>query len=236
MSEIIIQTQKELDALDKNVSGTIYIEGGTEKKPLVLKINFESAIVICRGSAQIIMRESSQVHQMWGEAMVSCYGLQKIVCAGYNVVRTRNANRGDLTVVLNDTSHLIVIPDPDTTFEDYKRRYPVIVDGEYAKVYKAVHKVDGEYQSNHNSNFRYEIGKVFTEQCNPSLEESCAAGLHVSHLTWALEFGKSWNDMAILECKVPVDKILVSKDCDGKVRTSELEVVRELDKSEYQNY
>jgi hypothetical protein len=50
---------------------------------------------------------------------------------------------------------------------------------------------------------------------------------------WALNFGNSWNDMALLEVKVPIDKIVVSKDCDGKVRTSELTVLREVPVDEY---
>ena len=48
---------------------------------------------------------------------------------------------------------------------------------------------------------------------------------------------QEWDSIqrVILECQVPIDKIVVAKDCDGKVRTSELIVVRELDKSEYEN-
>jgi len=38
--------------------------------------------------------------------------------------------------------------------------------------------------------------------------------------------------MAILECEVPIKDIVVSKNCDGKVRTSQLKVVRELPQEE----
>jgi hypothetical protein len=50
---------------------------------------------------------------------------------------------------------------------------------------------------------------------------------------WALKFGMDWDDMALIECEVPINKIIVPKDCDGKVRTSELKVLRIVPKEEY---
>lgn len=41
------------------------------------------------------------------------------------------------------------------------------------------------------------------------------------------------NDMALLECEVPVKNIIVCKDTDGKVRTSKLKVLREVPKEEW---
>ena len=262
MKEVIIKTQSELDALDLKYNGTIYIEGGDSYRPLILRVRFEQAYVITRGKAVITMRESSQVNQMWessqvkemwessqvnqmrgssrvnqmrGEAMVSAYGVNRIKCSGYNVVRVRKSNRNNLTVVMNKDSHLIIIPDPKTTFADYKNRYPVTVKGKSAIMYKAVHKTaDGPYYADYDKSFKYEIGKKYKHKCNPSLNESRTYGLHVSHFSWARIFGNGWNNLAILECKVPVDKILVAKDCDGKVRTPELTVVREVPVAEYE--
>lgn len=62
---------------------------------------------------------------------------------------------------------------------------------------------------------------------------SCVTGLHVSDLRFAKLFGNYWLDLAIIEVEVPIDKVVIAKDCDGKIRTSELKVIRELDKSEY---
>jgi hypothetical protein len=181
------------------------------------------------------MWESSQVNVMRGEAMVSCYGLQNITCSGYNVVRIHKSDKKNIKVVLNDTSTLVIIPDKDTTFADYSKRYPVKVKGKTATLYKAVHKTaDGSYYADYDKSFKYEIGKKATQECNPSLDSSCTFGLHVSHFSFALNFGRGWTNLAILECSVPVAKIHVAKDCDGKVRTPELKVVREVPASEFE--
>jgi hypothetical protein len=37
----------------------------------------------------------------------------------------------------------------------------------------------------------------------------------------------------MLECEVAIKDIVVSKDTDGKVRTSKIKVIRELNKNEY---
>ena len=138
-------------------------------------------------------------------------------------------------LVINDYSHLILIPDKEATFNDYQIRYPVEVKEGIATLYKAVRKIDNEYCSDYSREFKYPTSGKIEHECDPSIEESCSKGLHVSHLSWALAFSCNWDNRAILECQVPVDKIIVAKDCDGKVRTSELIVIRELNKSEYEN-
>ena len=67
MKEKIIKTQKQLDAIKNNYDGIIYIEGGTYYDPLILKVNFQFADVITRGSCHIEMWENSQVKEMWGK-------------------------------------------------------------------------------------------------------------------------------------------------------------------------
>jgi hypothetical protein len=190
-----------------------------------------------RESSQVNqMWESSQVKEMWGEAMVSCFGLQNITCSGYNVIRVRKSHQKNITVVLNDSSTLVVIPDPDTTFQDYSKRYPVKMKGKTAVMYKAVHKAeDGTYYADYDHAYKYKIGKIHKADCDSSLNKSCTFGLHVSHFSWALNFGRSWSNMAILECSVSADKILVAKDCDGKVRTPSLKVIREVPPSEFES-
>jgi hypothetical protein len=48
-------------------------------------------------------------------------------------------------------------------------------------------------------------------------------------MNWALEFGRQRDDnFKIIECSVPLDKIVVPYQNDGKVRTSELTVLREV--------
>lgn len=92
-----------------------------------------------------------------------------------------------------------------------------------------MHK-DGEwYRADWSCDFTYNVGETYY---NPDIDTDthniCGIGLHVSTLGFALDFGRKWKDLAILECEVPKDKIIVPEFSDGKVRTSELTVVREV--------
>jgi hypothetical protein len=344
--QIIVKTQKELNAISRDYNGYIYIEGGTEADPLVLNINFEKATVVVRGqaylgsvygsaqigsvsdsaqirsvsdsaqigsvsdsaqirsvsdsaqigsvygsaqirsvygsaqigsvsdsaqigsvsdsaqirsvygsaqigsvygSAQIgSVSDSAQIRSVYGSAQIELYGeavvsnaisAEKIICHGSNTVIVHKADKSNIGLVMSKNSHLVLLDTPKMkikpSFEEFKSIYPVKVKNGKATLYKAVHKRDGGYFSNHVSNFEYKIGEVKEHEIDPSIEDSCTKGLHVSHLDWAIKFGNEWGDMAILECEVKVKDIVVSKDCDGKVRTSRLKVIREVPKEEY---
>ncbi len=69
--------------------------------------------------------------------------------------------------------------------------------------------------------------------CDTSNNNSCSNGIHISHKYWALNFGRGWDNMALLECEVDENDIVVSRDCDGKVRASKIKVLREVPKEEY---
>ena len=121
-----------------------------------------------------------------------------------------------------DTSKFEWIEKMKKIVEGYKKFYPFdVIDG-YAILYKSVHKTkEGKFVSDKDRNFEYVVGETKQHECDPSTEQSCTVGLHVGHKMWAMRFGHTWPDMALLEVKVPIAKIVVAKDCDGKVRTSE---------------
>ena len=189
-----------------------------------------SQVNVMWGSSQVnVMRGSSQVKDLYGEAMVSAHGMNKLVCHGYNIIRTHKSNKKNLTIILNKDSHLILIPDFKATFADFAKQYPVKFTKTKAILYKAVHKREGKYFSDYVSSFEYQIGKVYKEEADPKSAGSCARGLHLAHLSWAKAFGSNWNDMAILECETNIKDIIVAKDCDGKLRTNRLKVLREIE-------
>jgi hypothetical protein len=194
---------------------------------------WESSHAVLRGSSHAVLWGSSKT-QLFGEAMVSAFSAKEIVCNGYNVISVRKSNEKNITVVMNTDSYLKVTPDFEPTWDEYAKRYPIKVDGKKAILYKAVHKEkDGKYHSDYKQDFKYEIGKKITERCDPKTNDSCSYGLHIAHKSWARSFGLDWEDLAILECGVPIKEIVVSSDCDGKVRTSELKVLRELPRDEW---
>jgi len=102
------------------------------------------------------------------------------------------------------------------------------VKGKKAILYKAVHKKDGIYCSDYNNDFQYKIGKVIKEKCDTSPEICYSNGIHVFYKEGAINWGVSWDDFALLECEVPVDKIVVPNNNNGKIRTSELKVIKEI--------
>lgn len=105
-------------------------------------------------------------------------------------------------------------------------------------LYKSVH-AEGNctYHSDHNPYFKYQIGEVATEEnIDPDIQEDCGRGIHISHMSWALSYGRAWSDLAIIECEVPKDKCVVCEFSDGKIRTSELKAIREVPREEWGIY
>ena len=349
MKEIIVKTQAEFDAIKTDQDGYIFIEGGTEEQPIVIKTRFESAEIVVRGQAWAdvggsatighvgdnatigyvrgsatirdvygsatirgvygsatigyvygsatighvgdnatighvgdnatigdvggsatiryvygsatiryvggsatiryvggsatirYVRDNATIRDvygsatitLYGEAMVSAYSAKSIICKGYNVVKIRKSDRKNVKLVMGKNATLVIVPDFKPTFDDFAARFPVEVKGKSAILYKAVHKRDGRYVSQYDSSFDYAVGAVKKAECSPSKTESCTTGMHVGDKGYALNFGAGWDDLALLECEVPTSKIVVAKDCDGKVRTSELTVLREVPKEEY---
>jgi hypothetical protein len=104
-----------------------------------------------------------------------------------------------------------------------------------ATLYKSVRK---NLSSFRDSKFKYAVGEFLHHEVDEDVTAECSIGLHVSHLDWAIRFGKYECDkdgFVILECEVPVDKIILPESSDGKVRTSDLFVVREVPENEWKN-
>ena len=97
-----------------------------------------------------------------------------------------------------------------------------------AIMYKAVRKTNNGYVSDYDSSFCYEIGKIKKEICDNNVFDVCAKGIHIAHLNWALNFGKDWENLAILEVESKISNIVLPVESDGKVRTCQIKVLREL--------
>ena len=98
----------------------------------------------------------------------------------------------------------------------------------YGTFYKAVRKVDGKYISDYDCNFEYEVGKTAkSEYLDTDVSKLCGKDIHVAYLQWVLDFGKNWDDLAILEVKAKLDNVIVPLNA-GKVRVDEVKVIREV--------
>jgi hypothetical protein len=82
----------------------------------------------------------------------------------------------------------------------------------------------------------YIVGEIKEVENDKQNDSTCSFGIHIAHKSWARSFGISWQDFALLEVETDIKDIVVSKDCDGKVRTSKIKVLREVPKSEYYKF
>ena len=115
------------------------------------------------------------------------------------------------------------------TIEEYGSFYGIKHNKKTGKFFKCVHKRDGEYFSNNESEFVYKIGeKAVADYLDKEPKEECGHGIHISYLDWALRFGDEWDDLAILEVEADIDGIVLPDGCPGKVRCSEVTVIREV--------
>jgi hypothetical protein len=170
---------------------------------------------------------------LFGEAVITkALSAKKIVLNGYNTIVVHKSDKKRINLVMNKESNLVILPDntlaTKPTFKEFAMRYGIQVNGSKAILYKAVHKKDGRYFAEYVKTFEYKIGDVQTETCDPVSSGACSRGLHLSPKYWAFNFGRSWEDLAILECEVATKDVIVSNDTDGKVRTPKLKVLREL--------
>jgi len=90
-------------------------------------------------------------------------------------------------------------------------------------LYKTVWSTDNPevFESNHNRNFLYEIGKEAVEtNVDEDVMKSCASGLHFT----TLEFIYKWSGETILECEINVKDIITVQE--NKVRARKCKVIR----------
>jgi hypothetical protein len=159
---------------------------------------------------------------------------KKIVAKGMNLIR----QIGESNINITKTKSVTFVQVKQTvkekpTMAKFSEMYPIEIKGKKVIGYKAVHKKeDGSFTSDYDRSFTYEIGKVYKEKC-PKDGGSCSEGIHFAHKTWAVIYGKSWEDVAILEVESDVKDVVVSSDTDGKVRSSKVKIIRELPKDEY---
>jgi len=256
-----ISTQKEFNSIPLDYKGRIEI--AETKGEFSIKHGFENAYMVVSGNATIesvsdnatikYVYDNATIKYVYGNAtikyvygnatillfglasIVLLYGAKKITTKGINLVRQIGKIKIDMELSKETTFVQIketISENPTLNF--YKKLYPVEEKNKKLIFYKAVHKyADGTYHSDYNKDFIYKIGEVMNENCDTSTDESCTNGIHISHKFWAITFGRAWEDMALLECEVNPKDIVVAKDCDGKVRTSKLKIIREVPKEEY---
>lgn len=202
---ITVKSQSELDKIPIDCNETIYIEFGTCFKPAVVKNKYRYSV------------------KAWGNSSVEARGNSSVV-ANANVQVVDRLNGG--TICISGNARKVYIPKTINEFMDF---YGIKHDKKNATFYKAVRKIDGSYVSDRRRDFAYPIGsKVKEPDCEQNIYEPCGKGIHISHLAWAMDYGRNWDNLAILELEVKIDDIVIPKNTDGKVRVPEADVIREV--------
>jgi hypothetical protein len=165
--------------------------------------------VVARENSSVVARENSRV-EAWGNVQIVQYSADaKLIVKG-------NAR---------------IVRGWPQSLDEYISLHEINVRDNQAILYKSVRD---DLASHYDPKYQYAIGETSRAKCNTNAAYACSNGLHVSHLAWAIDFGRqSDENFRILECAVPIDKIVLPKQCDGKVRTSKLTVLREVPPSEW---
>ena len=174
----------------------------------------ENSSVEARENSSVEARENSSV-EAWGNSSVVAWGNTQVVdCTGeHNIAVSGNAR-----IVYNPKN-----------ITEYLDHYGIPQSDGKVKLYKAVHKINDRYFSDKACDFEYAIGEVaIADSLTTDPNVVCGHGIHISYKEWALDFGKDWRCLAILEVEADVSDIVVPLNGSGKVRTDKVLVIREV--------
>ena len=205
MEEIIVRSQSELDELPIDYGGRIIIKFGTPFNRAVVNRKFrysvearENSSVVARGNSSVEARGNAQV-----------------------VDSSRSHN-----ITTNGNARIVHNP---KNINEYIDHYNIQHSNGKAKLYKAVHKKGCVFVSDMESDFEYIIGQTATaDHLDVDNEIDCGHGIHIAYKEWAVDFGRNWEDLAILEVEADIDSIVVPTNGSGKVRTDKVLVLREV--------
>ena len=221
MKEIIVKSQAELDALPIDFDGRIVIKFGTPYSCAVVNRSFkysveawENSSVLAWGNSSVVARGNSSVVARDNSSVVARGNTQVVDCTTKHEITTS----GNARIVYNPKN-----------ITEYLDHYGIQQSDGKAKLYKAVHKRNGRYVSDKSGAFEYAIGDTaIADSLTIDPNADCGHGIHIAYKEWALDFGKDWLDLAILEVEADVSSIVVPMNGSGKVRTDKVLVLREV--------
>ena len=242
MNEIIVKTQEELDNVPMDYHGRIIIKFGTRLDPAVLKTSYDNAraelwdnasavlqgnaSAVLRGNASAVLRGNASAvlwdnasAELWDNARAEASGNAQIV----DVYRSGRAS-------VFGNARVVYLPQ---TLGEFISHYGIKGDGEIT-LYKAVHKHNEQYFSDYDDEFEYRIGEIAVPDngFDDDAHEKCGAGINMAPLHRCLDYGRGWDNLAILEMTALREDVVVPMNTDGKVRARKAKVIREVPLSE----
>ena len=177
-----------------------------------------NASAVLRGNASAVLRGNASA-VLRGNSRAEASGNAQIV----DVYRSGRAS-------ISGNARVVYLPQ---SLEEFISHYGIKGDGEIT-LYKAVHKHNEQYFSDYDDEFEYRIGETAVPDngFDDDAHEKCGAGINMAPLHWCLDYGRGWDDLAILEMTALREDVVVPMDTDGKVRARKAKVVREVPLSE----
>ena len=221
MREKIVTSQAELDALPIDFDGRIIIKFGTPFNRAVVNRRFlfsvearENSSVEAWGNSSVEAWENSSV-EAWENSSVGAWGNAQVVDSS----RSHN-------ITANGNARIVHNPKNINEYIDHNN---IQHSNGKAKLYKAVHKKGCVFVSDKKSDFEYIVGQTAAaDYLDADSEIDCGHGIHIAYKEWAVDFGRNWEDLAILEVEADIDSIVVPTNGSGKVRTDKVLVLREV--------
>jgi len=220
MEFIECKTQKDLEKCCKAGNIAVVRKG--------IFTAYGSSQVTAYDSSQVTAYGSSQV-RAYGSSQVTAYDSSQVTAYGYVAI----TQQSDAAKIKKSRHCKLIQVPPISDIDDYCERYPVEKDGSNLIPYKAVSPKLKSLCS--TTPIKYpKKGVIKNDKLDPPEAGSCANGLHFSHFDWAVKFGLQYGDFVILRARVAKDTIVVSPDCDGKIRTDEAEILEVI--TDWQHY
>ncbi len=193
-------------------------------------VAWENSSVEAWGNSSVEARENSSVVARRNSSVVAWGNSSVVAWENSSVVAKNNAQIVDRLsggrIEITGNARIVYMP---KTIDEYCSFYDIKHDKKKGLFYKSVHKRDDRYFSDNDRDFEYVIGeKVIADKLDSNKTVDCGHGIHIAHKTWALDFGRNWADLAILEVEADLDEIIIPVNCSGKVRCGEVKVIREI--------
>ena len=228
MNEIICTTQAEFDAVPVDFDGRVIVKFGTPYNRAVINRRFKCAVVawdnssvVARDNSSVVARDNSSV-EAWGNSSVEAWDNSSVEGHG-NVQIVDAARKGNIKV----SGNVRVVYNP-SNIDEYIDFHGLESTESTVRLFKAVHFNGEKYYADADFNFIYTIGDIAvpTNSFNDNVNDRCGAGINLAHKAWALNYGRGWDDLAILELECKKADVLVPLMSDGKVRARKAKVVR----------
>ena len=204
---------------------------------------WDNASAVLWGNASAVLWDNASA-VLWGNASAELRGNARAELWDNASAELRDNARAEASgnaqiVDVNRSGHASISENARVVYlpqnlEEFISHYGVQSDDVKVTLYKAVHKEKGHYYSDYDTEYEYRIGEIAVPDngFDGDVSEKCGAGINMAPLHWCLNYGREWDDIAILEMTALREDVVVPMNTDGKVRARKAKVIREVPLSE----